>query len=672
MSKKATPSGSPNASSEPTPMDAAAPTNDMFGGMSVTRKPKKSKKSENADPAPAAAVKEETKSEKTEEGASSTTPSETRPEPAPFKFNWGSQQPANDVVEDAELTRIRRRLECFYGEYNTAKLAHIDQTLQVYSGKEKELFEALVKKYGPEPKGCERYLPGVPQEVQAAAPTTATAAPATQSNASVDPEELVQEAEEGFGANDGWGADSAAVPDGGATGFTFGEDAPAGTGFTFAEAPLSGAAGSAFGFVSAPEGAPASNATAFAFVSEPAQDAAPQDSSPKPTESEEKPKSQEREKSENQEDDSGPAQSLNEKLTAQLMSVKALAAERCTAMADTMRHIARAVHDRVGLVSQYHAIEQEIEVCIAKEDYIQAEQLNEKLGGLGKQIDEIDEDAAVDLSNVARYYEEVDKATKNVATTLLSQRSTLVESRAEEERKVNRFVSETAHHLEQLGERVRADLDRATRTMNNITQEFVNLNKREEKIQEKIQEQSKELRASRTTTAEKKTVLENEIRELEKKLALKRRSLAEVNAELADTDQKLKVISDDNAQSISDVQKQKAEENTKLIEASGKVDALSAERDKLLQEEIVFKRNAEKMKSELQDNAAKISEYLTASQHIETKVSKDNAEFFATVFECVVAARSAGRAFFLPDAAQPAGCRSVPVAAGLRIPRQAG
>ena len=48
---------------------------------------------------------------------------------------------------------VERRLLAFYTKYRPEKLLQVDDTLKRYSGREEELFAALVKKYGPEPAG---------------------------------------------------------------------------------------------------------------------------------------------------------------------------------------------------------------------------------------------------------------------------------------------------------------------------------------------------------------------------------------------------------------------------------------------------------------------------------------------------------------------------------------
>ena len=56
-----------------------------------------------------------------------------------------------EPVSSNTRTGSERRLLAFYTEYRPEKLLEVDDILKRYSGREEELFAALVKKYGPEP-----------------------------------------------------------------------------------------------------------------------------------------------------------------------------------------------------------------------------------------------------------------------------------------------------------------------------------------------------------------------------------------------------------------------------------------------------------------------------------------------------------------------------------------
>jgi len=57
------------------------------------------------------------------------------------------------VSSNTRTGSVERRLLAFYTEYRPEKLIEVDDILKMYSGREEELFTALVKKYGPEPVG---------------------------------------------------------------------------------------------------------------------------------------------------------------------------------------------------------------------------------------------------------------------------------------------------------------------------------------------------------------------------------------------------------------------------------------------------------------------------------------------------------------------------------------
>lgn len=66
---------------------------------------------------------------------------------APKKEKTVVDVPESKVVKDFN----HARLLAFYNKYNPEKVGDVEQTLAKYKGKEAQLFNALVKKYGPEP-----------------------------------------------------------------------------------------------------------------------------------------------------------------------------------------------------------------------------------------------------------------------------------------------------------------------------------------------------------------------------------------------------------------------------------------------------------------------------------------------------------------------------------------
>ncbi|KAF0699301.1 Aste57867_10143 [Aphanomyces stellatus] len=62
---------------------------------------------------------------------------------------YGPEPEANEEITFVDAMTLR--LRAFYEKYNPEKVGEAEKTLAKYAGKEKQLFEALVKKYGPEP-----------------------------------------------------------------------------------------------------------------------------------------------------------------------------------------------------------------------------------------------------------------------------------------------------------------------------------------------------------------------------------------------------------------------------------------------------------------------------------------------------------------------------------------
>ncbi|RHY91801.1 hypothetical protein DYB35_005360 [Aphanomyces astaci] len=62
---------------------------------------------------------------------------------------YGPEPDANEEITFVDAMTLR--LLAFYEKYNPDKVAEVPTVLAKYAGKEKQLFEALVKKYGPEP-----------------------------------------------------------------------------------------------------------------------------------------------------------------------------------------------------------------------------------------------------------------------------------------------------------------------------------------------------------------------------------------------------------------------------------------------------------------------------------------------------------------------------------------
>ena len=59
--------------------------------------------------------------------------------------------PHDPASTPRDTEELRPRLVRFFAKYNPEKLSSVESILGQYVGKEEKLFDALIKKYGPEP-----------------------------------------------------------------------------------------------------------------------------------------------------------------------------------------------------------------------------------------------------------------------------------------------------------------------------------------------------------------------------------------------------------------------------------------------------------------------------------------------------------------------------------------
>eukprot|EP01060_Flectonema_neradi_P025661 TRINITY_DN3446_c0_g1_i1.p1 TRINITY_DN3446_c0_g1~~TRINITY_DN3446_c0_g1_i1.p1 ORF type:complete len:497 (+),score=94.96 TRINITY_DN3446_c0_g1_i1:37-1527(+) len=74
---------------------------------------------------------------------------------------YGPEPPPDEpsLQNDAERDRVGERLRRFYNAYNPSKIADIPEVIKTFAGREAELFDALIKKYGPEPASAPQITP---------------------------------------------------------------------------------------------------------------------------------------------------------------------------------------------------------------------------------------------------------------------------------------------------------------------------------------------------------------------------------------------------------------------------------------------------------------------------------------------------------------------------------
>lgn len=630
------------------PTSSVAESNDMFGGMAVGAKTRRKR---GATTVEATAPPSECHSE----SSAAPLPAEAqKPQPLPTEQATETPQPffakfsvtdsgTLDEQEDPEEAQLRRRLERFYEEYNPSKLAQIDQTIKQFKGKDADLFEALVKKYGPEPielknEAVKKSVAAAPQVEEASTGggafqwggETAGAEVAATAGWSAEPVDGQWGAggESGFSFGDGQGTGgfqfAATVPDS--------DDAPS-NGFGFV---ASGDDGAGFAFSSDP--APSAS-TGFAFHSsetvegcqqgftaeDEAQNAATSDSDDEPT--------------------------LNERHRAELRDHEGSALEAKQHLAEAIKGVADAVAQRQQLVAKYVRVERDIDACIAREAFERAEELNNELIEIGEQIGAIDQVESKNEAAIPELVSQFTQSLMDLSSMYTRHRQELLDSKGEEERRVNKYVTETSSRLDTQSEKIAASLDRANRTLHNTEQEVMNIEQRHQKIQEKIGDQTKGLRDQLSVTTKEKEVLDGEIRELEAKLQLKRRQSAEKKLHISELEDKLKIIMDDFTDTVTEVSKQLEDELAKRKDAQAIVDDFSQQEEVLIREQSRFQEDRDAMLLALDQNNHKIEHYSIIASELTNAVPSEVAAYVTSVVHEVLRARAPGKTFLAQNPA---------------------
>ena len=642
---------------------------DLFGGMAVVRRKKKGQVEEfpapaqpepAAPPAPSPATAPAPAAEPT---PTSAVERPAAPFFAKFELNKGGIGELGSDDEDPETARIRRRLERFYEEYNPSKLSQVDQTLKTYAGREAELFDALIAKYGPEPQTPVKQPKGKP--AAAAAPSSSAApvqvqaeAPATSSAFGFVAPSADATNSGGFGG--GWGESSDAP----ASGFAFGDgSAGAGGGFTFGANETSSAASGGFGFATEAAGetsgfafaagnvavagfetdAGPSASAGFGFVAE--TSAAPQAAA---TSAPPAAASPEKADNDDDDDDDDEEMTMNERHNKLLRDAQGDVLLSRRSLADGIQGIAEAIKTRRRSIDSYGAVEAKIEDCIAREDFALADQLTAELDTIAQEIATHTRQHSEAAARLPQLKKALQHDVQTLAELYTTQRIELLESRGEDERAANKFIAENTSRLELAGEKVRAALDRATRALHNSSQEVVNLEQRRQKVVDKVSEQTKGLRGQRDEVAAQKDALETEISELEAKLAAKRRALASTKVELHSLNEKLAVITADHAETIGEVERQLDEERTRQSRHQADVDQLAHQQESVMNEEIALREEKARLAQQLAQNNDKIERYAGYAKVLKANVVNEIDDFTAQTTASLLAKRQLGISILAP------------------------
>lgn len=608
----------------------------MFGGMTTARraprrgtvatKPKdEDERSASADsvpsaptqPAPSAGKQVDKKASSEPSAATANTVFQTG---GTSVFLSGGPMNASDFEEDPDLARLRKRLERFYSHYNPAKLSNVDNTMTQYRGKEAELFDALIKKYGPEPSSMANPASGdAAHDPKSAFGFGDNAAASFTIGATT----------QGFVASDGGGgfapdsggfgtAEFGAAPTGG-----FGAANAGGFGFAptaFPPVPFSDVTGAAPGFATgdAPSGFGfASDAAAggFGFAAEaaapptagfgfgtPAAEPAIGNGAIPPTE-------KAAAASQPSDEDSDGEYSRLEKQDALIQKASAAVDDSRAELAKSVTQAADLITQRRSLITRHKQLECQVEALIAGEEYAAAEAADAELHSVCSQLVACDDKFSLICSSFRHLVARVKATLEQTAAVYQRERSALIEIKEDQERKTSKYFSETQLRLDQQGDRVRAALEKASRQMTNFADEVDRVKLRLKTIDDKINEQTREVRSQRDEVATQAEALDKQIKEIEAQLATKRRQLAERKATLGELNGKLQSIQDDHKESRASVELQMSDESSRLTEATARVAELSSQQRKLHDDEATLNAEREDVKKELADHQSKIANF---------------------------------------------------------------
>ncbi|KAH9599231.1 hypothetical protein LSM04_000506 [Trypanosoma melophagium] len=671
------------ASSEVTSNNMASNVN-IFGGMEVLRTRQKRRGTSNIGsrtPHADSLISQPPKDQ--------LSPLESSTKKKPFFMRYDMQVDSlQDDVEDPQVTRMRERLERFYNEYSPSMLSAVESTIKSFFGREEELFKLLVAKYGPEPMMLQ---PSV-------LPKSDFLNQTTQSEAGSAFDFIQSGTKYTYGEDVRTNNGDILVNTGSSHGFSLPQtfvkeptnhrevSAPGAiSGFSFPEPNSKG--GSVFEFVAVK-----------ADLNEPAlENVAPPvatGTSLLPRQSEDKIEEEERE--EQEEDISLPLQrytessglkansnnnnnnndnksriednisnsSKNRRIKSSSNSSNSSNSKNKeenlwdrqkreinefqrnvlisrAKLANVLNQIRNSILERRDVMSKVRKVEEAIEKCVGQEDFEQANILSDELEEITSRVVELDAEPTQLLVLFAHCKEELNSAVRHLAHLLLQHREELIACKDDEEKRVKKFISDMTFSLENRSDKVAAELERAQRTKSNALQEAENLRERKLKIGEKMQHQSKEIRAQQEQLTCDVAELNAEIVALEAKLTQLRQTRAEKAAALKEISSNAQRLTEECGALEGEVDTLLKEEESRANTAAADVVDLQERSESLEREKSEFEAKKEFLLSELQGGVAKIDSYNARRVSLETDTI-DTLQRCSNALEIMLRTRAAG------------------------------
>eukprot|EP00760_Papus_ankaliazontas_P003033 PhM_4_TR11388/c1_g1_i1/m.31363 len=257
--------------------------------------------------------------------------------------------------------------------------------------------------------------------------------------------------------------------------------------------------------------------------------------------------------------------------------------------------------------------------CVADEKYLEAEALNTKLESLRRTIlsDEQKLDAIEnDITDLdAKLFELSSKLTRRL-DVYSSQLQDIGQSF---ERSLSNFSSEAQHRFEAAEERIREDMEKAERAVHNAQVDLDNLQQREQKLNDKIAEQTKEVRTELTTRQNDYDNVTEEIADLEAKLEMKRQLQKTLAEQIVDLEAKVGLVRSDFSDNLSRVAHQITQDTQRLHDCQAVIADL--ERDRA---EVFGEKSSADEEAELRKRL--INRMMDESRELATAVANQQAD----------------------------------------------
>lgn len=439
----------------------------------------------------------------------------------------------------------------------------------------------------------------------------------------------------GFGGGDGGGdggfsfggaavggADGAA--DGGGFGFGAGTAGAAATeaggGFGFGAAAGGGEAAGGFGFTSESQPPPPAQQQQNAHASKDIDDADADDDA---------------RSDKSGDSDDGVVEKIDKRVSKALES---LTTKRDT-LADVLRRLTEAVAGRRKALAECAQLEALVDDYTNKEQFEKAEETHGRLQEAAARVRTSDDAWLSGSARLEPLAEELRAAVNASSRTFSEERSTLVQVRAEEERKIKSYITDATHKVETAATRIKVDLDKAVRAQSHVEQDLEELVKRKRDIESKIEEQTKGLRSEKEKIETDAGRLADEIADLEKLLATKRRQLADKNTSLEDINHKLELVNKNHQEVMNSVLDSMKEEELNLRVCKSRVEDVTEQKRANEGESAALQEEKRVMTRELEQHAGKIALLERLAQTLATEVSIGFGSFFKKVVRAATEVR---------------------------------